>query len=128
MCKYENVQKGKCADIKCANRKMCQYEDVQTGKCANMKMCKQENVQICTTGYLVFFNVALKSIFCMNSTFMNREGISCLETMSTKSAKDGGAIYVIGFNVVYQHCLGSHLSTYFAYSGSTFIFFAESHH
>ena len=36
LCKYENVQKGKCADIKCANRKMCQYEDVQTGKCANM--------------------------------------------------------------------------------------------
>ena len=107
---------------------MCQYENVQTGNCANMKMCKQENVQICTTGYLVFFNVVFKSIFCMNSTFMNREGISRLETMSTKSAKDGGAIYVIGFNVVDQHCLGSYLSTYFADSSSTFVFFAESHH
>ena len=62
----------------------------------------------------------------MNSTFVNGESISRLETMSTKSAWDGGAIFVIRFYMVDQQCFGFFSfphTLYIIYSGSTFFFF-----
>ena len=73
------------------------------------------------------------STFSMNSSFMNKQSISCLESLSTNSAEDGGTSYVICFYMVDRHCTGPFLSTYFAYSGSTLCFpwgsiFTECHH